>query len=429
MADPLSIASGVTGLLSFGIQITQSLVDFYTTYRDQDADVARITENLESLLGTFRVLDTFLHDKSFRPEEQPLLRDIEKSTKNCDEIIKELQGECDKFRKDPSNGLKERFDVARRRVSYPFRKSTLLKLQEAIDEIRGNLSLTLQVLGLQNHKSTQDEIFELKSLLERMNLSQVSSTIRGWLDAPDASVNHNAACAKRHGETGLWLVKGKAFQSWRDQSNSFVWVNGFAGSGKSVLCSTAIQYTFREKGHGPGVGIAFFYFDFNDLSKQTETGVLRALIFQLSGQAKDGDKDLEQLYKSHGSGSSTPSSTALAAYLQRLCQRFINVYILLDALDESPRDDERMSVLDLIATIRQWSLPGLHLLVTSRDLLDIRESIGPIDSEEVPMKNGAVDEDIAKLISSQLNHEPKLKKFKSRHDDIQSILTNRAEGS
>jgi hypothetical protein len=33
MADPLAIASGLAGLLSLGIQVTQSLVLFYTTYK------------------------------------------------------------------------------------------------------------------------------------------------------------------------------------------------------------------------------------------------------------------------------------------------------------------------------------------------------------------------------------------------------------
>lgn len=428
MADPLSIASGVTGLISFGIQITHALVDFYTAYKGQDTEIVRITENLASLLGTFRVLDT-LREKTFKPEEQPLLRNIENFIKQCETIIQELQDEFIKFQKEPSGGLRDRIQVAGRRVSYPFRKSTLLGLQEAIDAIRDNLSFVLQILDVQNHKSTQDEVSELKSLLERMSLSQVSSAIRGWLDAPDASVNHNAACAKRHTGTGLWLVKGEAFRGWREQPNSFLWVNGFAGGGKSVLCSTAIQYTFREKGHAPGMGIGFFYFDFNDLSKQSQFGALCALILQLSGQVQDGNKDLEHLYESHGSGSSTPPSPMLVAYLQRLCQRFTNVYIFLDALDESPRDDMRDGVLDLVATIRGWSLPGLHLLVTSRDLFDIRDSLNPIDDEDVAMKRGAVDEDITMWISSQLNHNQKLKRCKPRLEEIQSILTEHAQGS
>ncbi|OKP00892.1 hypothetical protein PENSUB_7473 [Penicillium subrubescens] len=56
MADPLSIASGIAGLLSFGIQVTQSLVNFYNTYRDRDSDLAKVTQNLDNLQSSFEPL-------------------------------------------------------------------------------------------------------------------------------------------------------------------------------------------------------------------------------------------------------------------------------------------------------------------------------------------------------------------------------------
>jgi ankyrin repeat domain-containing protein 50 len=85
---------------------------------------------------------------------------------------------------------------------YPFRESTLKKLDEAIGEIRHNLSLALEVLQLRDHKSTHDDITELKSLVEVVRATQILSTIRDWLKAPDAIINHNIACAKRHPGTG-----------------------------------------------------------------------------------------------------------------------------------------------------------------------------------------------------------------------------------
>jgi ankyrin repeat domain-containing protein 50 len=51
-------------------------------------------------------------------------------------------------------------------AAYPFRQSTLQKLDEDISEIRDNLSLALEVLQLRDHKNTQDDITELKSLVE-----------------------------------------------------------------------------------------------------------------------------------------------------------------------------------------------------------------------------------------------------------------------
>ena len=57
MTDPLAIASGIAGLLSLSIQVTQSLVSFYNAYNDQDNDLAKVAQNLHKLLGIFRALD------------------------------------------------------------------------------------------------------------------------------------------------------------------------------------------------------------------------------------------------------------------------------------------------------------------------------------------------------------------------------------
>ncbi len=426
MTDPLSVAAGLAGLITLGIQVTKSLIEFYTSYRGQDTDVARTTGSLESLLSTFRCLHDALRSRIFRPDEQGLIKNIESSLYKCDELIQELKKECEKFDKASISGIKGTIKVAGRRAAYPLRQSTLQKLHEDISEIRENLSLALEVLQLRDHQTTQDDITELKSLVEVVRASQISSTIRDWLKAPDATVNHNAACTKRHQSTGMWFVKGPIFDTWLTRNRSFLWLNGFAGCGKSVLCSTAIQYTFRHKRSDRGVGIAFFYFTFNDESKQDESAMLRALLLQLSGQLADSHTDLARLHDSYCTG--IPPAIVLTEHLRHLIQKFDQVYILFDALDESPRYGQRDQVLNTIKTMRKWLLPGLHLLVTSRDEPDIRESLSSVGNEEVIMKNAEINHDISNFISGQLEIDPKLRKWCAHHDRIQQVLAERAQG-
>ncbi|KAJ5601798.1 hypothetical protein N7510_011332 [Penicillium lagena] len=426
MADALSIASGVAGLLSLGIQVTQSLVDFYSSYKNRASDLAKITHNLEDLLAVFRSLHDALQGRQPWTNALELLQDIDKATQRCDEIIKELQLECQRFQKDSATGFRGQIQVAGRRVAYPFRKSTLQKLEEDISEIRENLSLALGVLHLRSNTQIEDGNTQLKSLLERINATQISSTIRGWLMAPDATENHNATCAKRHISTGMWFVKGHSFANWLVQRNSFLWINGFAGCGKSVLCSAAIQHTFRETQHRHNAGIAFFYFSFNDESKQNDSGMLRALLLQLSAQLQDGEKELEQLHTSYKSG--TPPVEALLAYFRCVLCRFDDCYILIDAIDESPRGRERERVLRAIETLRGWCLPGLHLLITSRDELDIRRSLNTSSDQNILMKNSEIDKDILNFVSYQLAKSPTLQRWKSRHSEIEARLSTNAQG-
>ncbi|GFF23322.1 NACHT nucleoside triphosphatase [Aspergillus udagawae] len=426
MADPLAIASGIAGLFSLGIQVTQSLASFYTAYKDQDTDLEKITQNLDSLQAIFRALDIAVKERRSQADTQDLLQQVAKAVSQCEEIITELQSECKKFYKDSITGLRDRVKVAGRRAAYPFRKSTLQKLEEDVSEIRENLSVALDVLQLKSQSQIQDGISEVKSLVERTNASQVSHTIRAWLMAPDASLNHNAACAKSHRNTGLWFVNGHHFRNWLHERNSFLWLNGFAGCGKSVLCSTAIQHTFRETRHKHGVGIAFFYFSFSDEAKQDDNGMLRALLLQLSVQLQDGERDLERLHVLYKSGS--PPVDALLESLRRFLGRFSDTYILLDALDESPRGCKREGVLRAIQVIRSWLMPNVHLLATSRSELDIHESLDPSADQDLSLRNLETDRDIANFVSYRLKSDAKLRRWKARHEDIKKKLTTGAQG-
>ena len=426
MAEPLSVAASVAGLISLGIQATQSLVDFYNAYKHRDSDLVHMTERLDGLLDIFQCLTKTLSDRDFQADERGLVESIETSIKNCDEGIQELRDECQKFSKTSSQGVKAAVGVAGRRVTYPFRRSTLQKLDEDIGEIRANLSSALDVLQLKDNKRIQDDITEIKVLLDLVRTSQISSNLRDWLNAPDATIDHNAACVKKHPGTGMWLVKSLQFSGWLTEENSIIWLNGFAGSGKSVLCSTAIQFALRHRRSDPGVGIAFFYFTFNDKSKQDESAMLRALLLQLSNQLQDGHADLTRLHDSYKTG--VPPSPVLIDYLQRLIQRFHHVYILLDALDESPRNGPREDVLHALDAVRNRGLQGLHLFVTSRDEPDIRDSLDISATQQVTMQNVGIDKDIADFISGRFDVDRRLRKWLPYREKIEETLAERAQG-
>jgi hypothetical protein len=426
MSDPLSIAAGIAGFLSLGIQVTQTLADFYSVYKSQDTDIAKITHNMESLQSTFRSLEIAIQQRQSQPNAEELLKEVDKSTQRCYDIIEDLQTECEKIHTESVTCLKGRFQAIGRRATYPFRKSTIQKIEEDIGDIRGNLLFALNVLQFKSHNRIEDEISAVRSLLERTKTSHISFAIRAWLQAPDVSVNHDAIYAKHHPKTGLWFIDGHRFANWLVERGSFLWLNGFAGCGKSTLCSIAIQHTFHATKHRKRVGIAFFYFSFSDKSKQDDHGMLRALLLQLLVQFEDGEKELEQLHMLFKS--SAPSVEVLLHTLRHVLVQFLDGYILLDALDECPRDCGREGVLRVIQAIRDWKLPGVHLLVTSRDQLDIRRSLNPSYDCDLVMRNSGIDKDISDYVSYQLDNDTKLQRWKTRRSEIQARLIQGAQG-
>jgi hypothetical protein len=174
------------------------------------------------------------------------------------------------------------------------------------------------------------------------------------------------------------------------------------------------------------VGIAFFYFAFSDESKQDESGILRALLLQLAGQRQECQADITNLYLLYNPG--TPPVGVLLEQLRRTVQKFQHVHIFLDALDECPRNDKRDGVLEIVGKMREWHFPGLHLLVTSRNEIDIRKSLSPNPDQDVVVKNSEIDKDISNFISFQLKTNQHLQKWQDYHDQIQQELSERAQG-
>ena len=434
MMDGLSVAASVAGIISLGIQVTQSLTDYYEAYKGQKSEIANIAEKLKNLLCIFESMRRQLTDRKFGAAEKDLLETIEGSIQMCEEHIQELQSKVEKFKDSSGNSIRVAVQTTTRQVAYPFKQSTLRKLDADIDEIVSNLSLALAVLQQNDIGNVQGDIEDAKAVLDLVRATQLSSTIRDWLKAPDATTNYNDACKLKHPRTGLWFVKGSSFSTWLVKDKSFLWLNGFAGCGKSVLCSTAIQYTLRHRMSNPRVGIAFFFFTFSDDSKQDASAMLRALVLQLSSQLNNNDTFLSRLYDRHRNAA--PPDQDLEDCMHQLVQGFEHVYIILDALDESPRNKHgknlRRSVLEVLVIIRRWSEPGLHLLVTSRDVTDIRDvfcdDLHTTSDEVVSMKNTSVDSDIASFISGYLKDSRELRKWEKYHDQIEKALTERSNG-
>lgn len=272
----------------------------------------------------------------------------------------------------------------------------------------------------------QNDIKEVEIIIKNAQAQQLAVSVRQWLRAPDTTIEYNTACAKRHRGTGQWFVQSPAFTTWLSQHNSFLWLYGFPGCGKSLLCSTAIQHSFRHAQSQTGSAVAFFFFTFNDESKQDTFALLRALLLQLSGQVLGLDADLARLEETYNH--STPPVPVLTEFLRQAVSSCRHIYLLLDALDESPAETSRADVLSIINTIRNWQLPGLHLLVTSRDVFDIRESLNVETHNMVTLQNDNVNQDIMRYISHQVDHDQQLKRWGSHCDTIKQHLAQRANG-
>jgi hypothetical protein len=154
--------------------------------------------------------------------------------------------------------------------------------------------------------------------------------------------------------------------------------------------------------------------------------MLSALLLQLSTQDEGGQKDLEQLYETYKT--QTPPLDALFACLRLCLSHFSQSYLFIDALDESLEGPVREKVLSTIRRMRQWDMPTIHLLVSSRDEVDIRQSLDVSEDQDISIRNANTDRDILNFVAYELESDPKLRKWHRRHQEIREKLVKQADG-
>ncbi|KAF4852504.1 Ankyrin repeat and KH domain-containing protein 1 [Colletotrichum siamense] len=412
MSDPLSVVGSVVGIVSLGIQVTQTLYNYYNAFANAESDVAHILTKLESLLELLDSLHRQLKDRRFRSNDRHLLALVEKHVQECEDCIEDLRDHAEKF---GDLQPKDNLAIAKalgRRLAYPFREKTLRRLREDVAEVFSRMSSASQQLQLNDTSNIRNEVEEIQTLMDLVRASQVDNKVFEWLKAPDATIDFNEACKKKHPGTGLWFVQGPAYKSWLEIPGSFLWLSGFAGCGKSVSAPRL------------SIAIAFFFFSFTDVGKQSVSSMLRSLVLQLFGQLNGGCNYVMRLRDTYRN--STPPDQVLIDCLLELSRLFKDTYIMIDAIDESPCDENREAVLETLLLLRHK--PGLHLLVTSRDETDIRETLNPSLKQHVTMKNLSVDEDIARYISEHLRKTARLLKWSKEFARIETALTKRANG-
>ena len=184
--------------------------------------------------------------------------------------------------------------------------------------------------------------------------------------------------------------------------------------------------------------MAYFYFDFRDIDKRSRRNLLPSLLVQLSARSDPFCDVLSRLYKEHDDGVRHPSDIALIGCLKDMLTLPDQgqVYLILDALDECPYTSGvppfRGQVLELVKELVDLRLPTLHICVTSRPEVDIRNSLESIASHSISLHDeGGQRKDIAKYIKSVVHTNPirAIQRWKDEHKDLViETLLGRADG-
>ena len=112
------------------------------------------------------------------------------------------------------------------------------------------------------------------------------------------------------------------------------------------------------------------------------------------------------------------------------------IYVILDTLDECPDTSgipsPRECVLQLLKELVELSLPNLHICVTSRPEIDIRDILDPLTSCPVSLHDQSRQKkDIVDYVRSVVysESEPIMKRWRTEDKDLViNTLSERADG-
>ena len=184
--------------------------------------------------------------------------------------------------------------------------------------------------------------------------------------------------------------------------------------------------------------MAYFYFDFKDVKKQSCRDLLLSLVFQLSNRSSPCCDILHHVYKAHENGTQQPSDDTLKEYLKEMLTLLAQdpIFIVLDALDECPDSSgfpsSRDEVLQLVEELVDLRLHELHICATSRPEVDIRAVLEPLALYSVSLHDESGQKtDIADYVRNVVNSSPSTAMRRWRDDDkhlVIETLTERADG-
>ena len=182
--------------------------------------------------------------------------------------------------------------------------------------------------------------------------------------------------------------------------------------------------------------LAFFYFDFRDIGKQDARSLLSSILIQLCHESDKFSEILSSRLSTHGNGTRQPSEEALFECLKDMLKLRGQgeLYIVVDALDECPNvsgfPTPREQVLKILQELVDLRLPHVHLCITSRPELDIRDALEGLAVHNVSLHEQAgQNQDIFDYIKSVVSSDLKIQRW--REEDRQLVmttLTKRARG-
>lgn len=406
--DPVSILT----IIDLSAKMLLACYRVQSQIKAAKGDIGQLIDELESvsvvLAELYRVVDRN-STRSLANLGNALLADVEGGPLAAvQRVLDDLQAKLQPMLKP---GLKSK-------ILWPFESKTIQSKIQALQNSKATLQLAISsyqtaILGNQTEK--------LSNLENNRNNTERANILK-WLKVCDPEANHRLSCKQHEPRTSEWLFENATFQSWADMSHPLLWLHGIPGAGKTILCSSIIEYLRGRVANDTRALVLYFYFDFADNKKQSAASLLKSLIYQLiAASAGSNIEPAIDLYGQCNAGAEEPEVDELIETFSEILPARESIYVCIDALDECFRGD-RGIVFQFLETCAAKS--NLVVSITSRREVDIEDGLKKFLLGIIPIARSTVNADIRTWVENNIARDSTLSKWRPtiQHEMLEAIV-------
>ncbi|EGX46096.1 hypothetical protein AOL_s00110g260 [Orbilia oligospora ATCC 24927] len=384
MADPLSIAAGIVGV----IQGFKACWDYYEGVKGAKSDIGKLKAEIGSIEGLIKRLDELIKNPKYHGLSEN--GELKVALGGC---LKELEQLHDKL---DSQKEQSRFRYLKR-TKWPFVKTGVVEIVNSLERWKAsintfliidhtetvrNLNQKFDLAGLPIAEGAGYKSFEDRHEPECLpgTRSELQERIAGWADAPPGA------------------------------SECIFWLSGVAGTGKSTISRT-IAKRLEKKGQ---LGASFF-FRRGEKDRGRAARLFTTIAFQLAHTVGVGRNIQRAIEADPGIPKMNIAERFEKLILQPLSGlsgtgielRHTRVIILIDALDECDDERDQEEIVFLLSRLKEVKSIEFCVFLTSRPELPIRDGFKSLfegcHQDVVLHEVHGIDRDIRILLNDEFS--------------------------
>lgn len=440
MADPLSLAASLAGLVSLSDAVFRHVYKYVKGVMGATEEIRKIAQELQSFTGTLRSVqalaqsleeDGDIYDPAIRVHH----------VYYCEQTLTKLYDRMKRASQKVERGKSR--DGLMQQLKWPLSKSETREVLEELERHKSSMNLGIGTdsmqrmqLLLSKQKETDVIVGQTRQIVRELHTEILVDTrkkrvLEFFLDTEtiNPQTNLDTNIKLRHPMTGHWLTESPVFIQWLDTPGSNIWLSGIPGGGKTVLAGAAIQEALTHAAQNSTIGAAFFFCDYKIEKSLDSTSIIGAVASQLARQRDEAFDLLQDYYDDlHPMAAlpQKPDPDDLRALVARMCEVFDQVHIVVDGIDEC--GDSMDEIAEMLSDLADNSR-NISMAIFSRDEVGIRRQL---EDTFKPITIAARSKDIELYVRAELDSLINRGRLRVTNatlkDDIREALVDQAQG-